>query len=52
MKFTWLLFFRILQAILKILMELPDDVDPRQVCRELDNEIDSTINHVRDHPTV
>jgi len=45
MKFTWLLFLRILQAILEILMNLPDDVDPRQVCRDLNGEIESTINH-------
>lgn len=44
MKFTWLLFFKILQAILKILMDLPDNVDPRQVCREMNDEIEVAVN--------
>lgn len=44
MKFTWLLFLKILQAILQILMNLPDDVDPRQVCRQINGEIEVVIN--------
>lgn len=50
MKFTWILFLRILQAILEILMNLPDDVDPRQVCRDLNCEIEETINHSPSRP--